>query len=81
MRSLKVRQQTPPRVGEGFELDSDAGDTISVVSHRSGQRSLTIRRPGDDEPWPGASLSRHEAAALAALHTGAIIEVTTVPMA
>ena len=80
MRSLKVRQQTLPRVGERFELDSDAGDTISVVSHGSGQKSLAIRRPGDEEPWASTTLSRDEAAALAALLTGAIIEVTTVPM-
>jgi hypothetical protein len=81
MRSLRARQQRLPRFGDRFELHSDGDDTASVVGHRSGRRRLDIRRPGDEAHGAGSRLGRDEATALAALHTGAIIEVTTVPMA
>lgn len=77
MRTLKVRHQPLPHVGELFELVTGSGVVVTVVSHRSGRRDLVIRRPDEEEPLANAELTRNESAAIAALLTGAYIELCT----
>lgn len=75
MRSLKVQHQTLPGIGDLFEISLDSDHTIRVAAQRSGRRELS--RDGTD---PGqspvtVSLTRTEAAGLAALLLGAHVEV------
>lgn len=77
MRTLKVRHQPLPHVGELFELVTASGFVVTVVSHRSGKRDLVVRRPDEDEPLANAGLTKNESAAIAALLVGAHIELRT----
>ena len=79
MRKLKVRHERLPKVGELFEVVADAGRVVTVVSHRTGRRDLSIREPASDEPLATVLLTRAEATALAALLFGAHIELVTDP--
>jgi K+/H+ antiporter YhaU regulatory subunit KhtT len=76
MRTLKVRHQTLPHVGELFELITASGVVVTIVTHRaSGRRDLVIRRQDEDEPLSTTGLTRNESAAIAALLVGAHIEL------
>ena len=80
MRKVKVRHQLLPGVGERFEMGTSSGLTVTVVCHRSGRRDLALGEPGADAPTVTAPLSRAEAAAVAALLTGASIELQPIPV-
>jgi K+/H+ antiporter YhaU regulatory subunit KhtT len=77
VRKQKVRHVPLPGIGERFELAVAEGGTVSVISQRSGRRQLALGVPGNDEPTAIISLTRAEAAAVAALLVGAQIELTT----
>jgi K+/H+ antiporter YhaU regulatory subunit KhtT len=77
MRRLKVRHEPLPRIGDLFEITPACGLTVTVVSHRSGRRDLSVGTPGEQQPLATVSLTRTEATALATLLTGAHIELTT----
>jgi K+/H+ antiporter YhaU regulatory subunit KhtT len=77
MRKLKVRHERLPGIGDLFELDTAAGLTVTVVTHRSGRRDIAVGKMGADEPAITAALSRTESTAVAALLTGTNIELTT----
>lgn len=76
MRKLKVQHEPLPGIGEIFELQTAGGDTMTIVAHRSGRRDVVVGRSDDAAPLT-ARLTRAEAAAVAALLTGAHIELTT----
>jgi K+/H+ antiporter YhaU regulatory subunit KhtT len=76
MRKLKVRHEGLPGIGDRFELDTTAGLTVSVVTHRSGRRDISISEPGAETPLVTARLSRAEAVAVVGLLTGLHIELT-----
>jgi K+/H+ antiporter YhaU regulatory subunit KhtT len=77
MRKQKVRHVPLPGLGERFELTAASGLALTVISHRSGRRDIALGVPGADEPTAIVSLSRAEAAAVAALLVGAQIELIT----
>ena len=79
MRKLHVRHRPLPGIGDLFELDLASGLTLSVVGHRSGRRDLSLAEREADSPMVSAPLTRSEATAVAALLTGAHIELTTTP--
>ncbi len=76
MRKFKVLNQPLPGVGQLFELETSAGLTVSVVSHRSGRRDLVVADGKSEQPIVTAALTRAEAIAVAALLTGVHIELT-----
>lgn len=75
MRKQKVKHRVLPGIGDFFEIAIGSGFSVSVVNHRSGRRDLAVGVPGADQPLVSASLTRSEANALAALLTGAHIEL------
>ena len=81
MRKIAVRHHPLPGIGDLFELDAASGLVITIVNHRSGRRDVAVRTREADQPAVVVALTRNEAAALAALLTGAAIEVVTTPKA
>jgi K+/H+ antiporter YhaU regulatory subunit KhtT len=79
MRKQKVKHRALPGIGDFFEIAIGSGLSVSVVNHRSGRRDLAVGVPGAAEPLVSASLTRNEAIALAALLTGAHIELIATP--
>lgn len=77
MRKQKVRHVPLPGIGERFDLVAASGLIVTVLTQRSGRRELAVGEPGADEPTAIISLTRAEAAAVAALLVGAQIELTT----
>ncbi|HYD09013.1 MAG TPA: hypothetical protein VEA78_02830 [Acidimicrobiales bacterium] len=77
MRKLQVRNEALPGIGDLFELVTAAGGTLTIVTHRSGRRDLSIG--GGDQPAITTPLTRGEAAGVAALLSGAHVELTTSP--
>ena len=81
MRKVTVRHQPLPGIGDLFQLDGASGVVITVVNHRSGRCDVAVGKRDGDQPAVVAALTRREAAAVAALLTGAAIEVVTTPKA
>lgn len=77
MRTLKIRHERLPGIGELFGIVAASGLSVQVVSHRSGRRDLSIGSPDADQPEITVSLTRSEASGLAALLVGAHIELIT----
>ncbi len=76
---MKVRHQPLPGIGELFELDTASGLTLTVVTHRSGRRDIAIGARDEEQTAVTAGLTRAEALAIAALLSGAHIELATAP--
>ncbi len=81
MRTLQVRHQRLPGIGELFELDTASGLTLTVVTHRSGRRDIASGTRDEARPAVTAGLTRAEALAIATLLSGAHIELSTPPSA
>ncbi len=79
MRTIKVRHEPLPGIGERFELAARSGFTVTVVSERSGRQQLAIGGGDDGEPIVTVSLTRGEAAALASVLVGAHTELVPIP--
>lgn len=77
MRKLKVHHEPLPGIGELFEIATTSGASVQVAAQRSGRRQLSVRAADADETTFSISLSRAEAAGLAALLVGAHIELIT----
>ena len=75
MRTMKVRHQYLPGIGNLFELDTASGPRITITNYRSGRRDVAIGDPGAEEPLAATGLTRAEAAAVSMLLTGVRIEL------
>ncbi|WP_066950647.1 cation:proton antiporter regulatory subunit [Streptomyces lushanensis] len=65
-----VSRTTLPGVGVRYDLNTDAGEHLSVVVHQDGRRILAFHDPEDDDNCKeAASLAPHEATALSELLT------------
>ncbi|MFD5125719.1 cation:proton antiporter regulatory subunit [Streptomyces sp. NPDC058385] len=63
-----IRTTQLPGVGTRYELETDAGQHISIVVHRNGRRILAIHDHEDaDNCKDSAALAPHESTALAKL--------------
>jgi K+/H+ antiporter YhaU regulatory subunit KhtT len=78
MRTIKVRHERLPGIGERFELTARSDVTVTVVSEPSGRQHLAIGLRDDDEPVATVSLTRGEAAALASVLVGAHTELVQI---
>ena len=78
MSKFNVRHEALPKVGDLFEFSAATGPTVTVVTHRSGRRDLSVTQP-NDRLRVTVSLSETEATALATLLTGVHIELTRTP--
>jgi K+/H+ antiporter YhaU regulatory subunit KhtT len=78
MSKFNVRHEALPKVGDLFEFSAATGPTVTVVTHRSGRRDLSVTQP-NDQLRVTVTLSETEATALAALLTGTHIELTQTP--
>ncbi len=76
MRKMKVRHRRLPGIGDLYELDTAAGETITVIGHRSGRRDVAIGRSDSNDSLLTTGLTRSEATALAMLLTGVNVELT-----
>jgi K+/H+ antiporter YhaU regulatory subunit KhtT len=77
LRKFDVRHERLPGVGDRFAFDTTAGQTVTVVNHRSGRRDIALSEPGAETPLVTVNLSEAEAAAVVALLAGLHIELTT----
>lgn len=81
MRKLKVRHEPLPGIGELFRFTTASGAVMSVVSHRSGRRDVSVAVPGADDTLATVPLTRSESLALATLLTGSHIQLVVAPQA
>jgi K+/H+ antiporter YhaU regulatory subunit KhtT len=79
MRKQKVQHEALPGIGDLFEIATGSGFIVTVVTHRSGRRYVTVGAPEADEPLVSIALTRTESVALATLLTGAHIELIATP--
>ena len=75
MRKVTIHERSIPTVGELYELCAEAGETVSVVFHRSGRRDIGIRPPNRDSVTVSVTLTHAEALALAGVLVGAFVDV------
>ncbi|MCX4552787.1 potassium transporter TrkA [Streptomyces sp. NBC_01387] len=65
-----VRKTSLPGVGTRYDLNTEAGQHISVVVHQDGRRIVAFHDPEDDDNCRNATpLASHEATALSRLLT------------
>ncbi|WP_405559665.1 cation:proton antiporter regulatory subunit [Streptomyces sp. NBC_01180] len=70
--AARIRKTGLPGVGTRYDLNTDAGQHISVVAHQDGRRILAFHDPEDDDSCRSSTpLASHEAAALSRLLTPA----------
>lgn len=74
---VRVRELRLPGIGHRYDMTVDGGRTFSIIVEAGGQRQITVSNPGADVPAFAATLSQDQAAAVAAILTGARFSIDT----
>jgi len=73
---VHLREHVIPGVGRVYEMPLEGGQLLSVViDARTGERALSVLRPGEDEPVAVVRLDENQALTLSTLIAGLRIEV------
>jgi K+/H+ antiporter YhaU regulatory subunit KhtT len=73
---VHIREHAVPGVGRAYEMPVEGGLVLSlVVDARTAERTLSVLRPGEDEPAVVVHLDESRALALSTLMAGMRVEV------
>ena len=75
MAGVRVQAQRLPGIGWRYSLPADQGRELAIVVENRGPRHLALVDPSTDESLTTMRLSEAEASAVAALLTGARLDI------